>query len=76
MPYQGHFLKTPLYLFITALRVLDKYSSFSTTASALIHEQDYIDIYSNSWGYEGNGKGFWPLYKVEEAALLQGVTEV
>lgn len=64
------------FLYLLALRILDEKSTVSVPAEALTHELDKIEVYSNSWGYPGNGYGFDPLYEIEEAALIQGITKV
>ncbi|XP_053383148.1 furin-like protease kpc-1 [Mercenaria mercenaria] len=65
---------------ILAIRLVDSVygATPSEEASALIHQLENIDIYSNSWGPEDDGAGFDPsdgISSIQEAALLKGVTE-
>lgn len=48
----------------------------STTARGLIHKWDKVDIYSNSWGFYGQGKYVVELDHLTGEAFVTGTTKV
>lgn len=48
----------------------------SATTKALVHAVDEIDIYTNSWGLQGEGKYIFSRDHLDDEAYLLGVTEV
>lgn len=48
----------------------------SGEATALTHNLDLFDIYSNSWGPSDDGETLEPLDDVVNEAFIKGVTEV
>lgn len=60
---------------IGAVRMLDGKATDSLEAKSLGFKNDYIDIYSCSWGPKDDGKTFGRPAKLAKAAFIKGATE-
>lgn len=60
---------------IGAIRMLDGRATDSLEAKSLGFRNDYIDIYSCSWGPKDDGKTFGRPGKLAKEAFIRGATE-
>ena len=60
---------------IGAVRMLDGRATDSLEAKSLGFRNDYIDIYSCSWGPKDDGKTFGRPGKLAKEAFIRGATE-
>jgi predicted RNA-binding protein YlqC (UPF0109 family) len=60
---------------IGAVRMLDGKATDSLEAKSLGFRNDYIDIYSCSWGPKDDGKTFGRPGKLAKAAFIKGAAE-
>ena len=58
------------------VRILDKELTDALKAKGLGFRQDYVDIYSNSWGPDDNGHEVAEIGVMTEEVLNQGALKV
>ena len=69
MDHIGEFL-------FAGVRILDKELTDALKAKGLGFRQDYVDIYSNSWGPEDNGHEVAEIGVMTEKVVNQGALKV
>ena len=65
-----------LYSFCSGIRILDKELTDALKAKGLGYRQDYVDIYSNSWGPKDNGFEVAEVGVMTEEVIRRGALEV
>ena len=63
-------------LFLTGIRIFDDELTDAMKAKGLGYRQDYVDIYSNSWGPEDNGFEVAEVGVLTEEVIRRGASEV
>ena len=61
---------------VLGIRILDNELTDALKAKGLGFRQDYVDIYSNSWGPEDNGYGVAEIGVMTEKVIRKGAMEV
>ena len=61
---------------VSGIRILDNELTDTLKAKGLGFRQDYVDIYSNSWGPEDNGHAVAEIGVMTEKVIRKGAMEV
>ena len=61
---------------VSGIRILDNELTDAIKAKGLGFRQDYVDIYSNSWGPEDNGHKVAEIGVMTEKVIRKGAMEV
>lgn len=69
-------LKQNFEILFKGVRILDEELTDELTAKGLGFRQNYVDIYSNSWGPEDNGREVAEVGVMTEKVLSQGAFKV